>query len=88
MKDFIHRTIESDLVEVETEKDGKVAMTFTRTRNSLGYRAITAEVGSKKIKFSSEQFGDGYEQVALSFAKGLQDMAYQSCLLPTLEKDS
>lgn len=83
MRDFTYRTIESEPVEfIQSGDKGGISMSFLRTRTSKGFRSITAKLGKKEITFSSDDFGDEYEQVAFTFAKGLQEMVSQSCSLP------
>lgn len=86
MQNFIHRTIESDSEGIETAEEGKIGIRFTRTRTSGGFRTIVATLGTQKIEFTSDLFGDNYEQVALQFARGLEEMASEACSLPVVKE--
>ena len=84
MKDFIHRTITTDPVEYLDCDGNNLEMTVSRTRTSNGFCSIKATFGGQSIEFNSD-LGDHYEEAAREFARLLDTVADNACLLP---KDS
>ncbi|MDX1698984.1 MAG: hypothetical protein R3250_00130 [Melioribacteraceae bacterium] len=91
MEDFLMRSIAK---EVELKQGPKVfgSLRATRTRLSNGESSIEIRVdtegsfkNSYSMIFSSNAFGDFYEQAALETAQLLNEIIENKCKLPEIE---
>ena len=77
MNDFLHREL--------SEENAEYGISVTRCRTSAGHSSIILKTKDGQITFSNEEtdYGDGYEQAALSAAELLDKLANDPCYLPT-----